>query len=245
METLWEINKMRNKSSSNQGADFTRIAGDLFQIGVKNLKDTMEVLKSANLIFGTTIKKNQQCKCTYCCEDPWIDCLPCGPLTSTTDINLEGRFGESRLVSVLLENNTKVDCKFEVTLTNFMDGCGQRIDPSNLMIINPRDGVLPPCSCKQIDLLVNLLPPFKPSQVYYGEIRLNTHCDAKIITFGIWVKPDTLVDYLALCNPCYPQKGKLVEVATCDSGCGCGGNSQPRILYACPSGRKTDIPSNS
>jgi hypothetical protein len=239
MGTNWELNApLAGKPSASQTSDLVKIAGDLFQIGFKGLNDAMNLLKTVNFTPMPDAKGGNKCGCAHCCPDPWIDCLPCGPLTSTTDIKLEGRFGESRIASILLENNTQGECKFKVGFANFMDGCGQKIDPGNVIQASPMEGSIPPCSCKKIGLMVNLLPPFKPSQVYYGEIRLDTHCDSKVITFGIWIKPDTLVDYLALCNPCYPQKGKLIEVAACDCGCGCC--IPARTLYACPSGKKAD-----
>lgn len=219
-------------------------AGDMMQLGLRSFQETIDrfndwmnqIAQAAQAMPGPAKSRGHRrcdcnCDCCTCMEaDPWLECLPCGPKTSNTDVTLEARTGEVRKISLLLENNTSRDCTFALRVNTLMDGCGETLEGANLITFPTPTGVLAPCQCRKVDVLISLQPPFQGGQVYYADICIDhAECNRECVTVGIWVKPDSLVDHLMLCDHCRPRTGRYVEFVPCDCGC-C---SPGRRFYVC------------
>lgn len=200
---------------------------DLLEIGLRGLSDSMQVID--RLIKQPAKKRRQKSHCHCTCMDPMMDCYPCGPHRSDTDLRLEARLGERRLLSILFENNRKVSSQVTMNLAVLMDACGNVLEGNELIALQPRTFTLQPGECRRVRLGVNLVPPFEEGQVYYAEIRVDGDCCAEAISLGIWVQPDHYADHHSLCDPCRPRIGRFVEFHNCDCGC-C---SEGKAYYIC------------
>lgn len=231
MESKWDC---KEDAKSGSQTDSEKIWSDMLQLGLKNWTDMMGLMGNlATAAMKPGASKSKDCGCH---DAPgWLDCAPCGPKTATTDLKLDTRLGEHRRLTLLIENNRKVESSFTVKVTKLIDACGQELKvpdgTANVNLINfsPMEGVIQPDACQRVDVLVNLAPPFQGGQVYYAEIQLEGSCCAREVSLGIWVQPDNLADQLMLCDPCRPKKGKRVEFNRCN----CGNCPDNRNYYIC------------
>jgi hypothetical protein len=175
------------------------------------------------------------------CHDPWLDCYPCGPLTSNTDLKVEGRYQETRVLSFLIENNRKVACDVNISVDKFFDACGIAYPPEKTIIIRPPALTIQPGDCGKIHVAVKITAPLKPGQVYYAELKIEGACCVDNISLGIWVEPDNYADYITYCDPCKPKIGKFVDFVNCEccmwkgsSSCKCCNQARTRTYYVAP-----------
>ena len=231
MNNTFEMKSGKAASSASRSTDMGELNNallNLFNIGMKSVSNAIQNI-------GT---KSNTGKCG--CGDAWCDCYPCGPLTSDTDLRVEGRMGERRLMSFIIENNKKEDCNVKLSVVAFFDACGNSYNPDKCIILLPDSLTIKPESCTRVRVGVNFTTPLDDGQVYYAEIKVEGACCAENISLGIWVEPDNYADFLTYCDPCKPKLGKFVDFVNCECGgsgssdCGCGCYSRARSYYVCP-----------
>lgn len=229
---MYEFTGMRDPSCAQREKTVTNMfdaASELVSIGLKSFSDSLNAI---NRISDINKKpgKTRTCHCCDCMDThQWLDCLPCGQQISSTDLSLTARMGERRRLSIVLENNKSGSVAYAIQIENLMDACGNVISNDQLFQISPPKGVIATCACVRIDLFINLEAPLQAGQVYYADIKLSGDCGCNSVSLGIWVEPEGIADFLALCDHCRPRKGKFVEFHNCDCGC-C---SEGRKYYLC------------
>lgn len=222
MSTSWEVDKRLSPKQKN-----TNPTTDLLEIGFKGITDTLNIVDK--LMSNAFQSNSSKSSCLCECMDPRMDCYTCGPLKSDTDLKLEARLGERRVLFLLVENNKNVPQQVTVQTNLIMDACGNTPDAIENILISPTTFVIPACQCQRLRIAIDVATPFQDGMVYYVEIRLTGECIDELVTLGIWVQPDHYADHYVLVDPCRPKKGKFVEFHNCDCGC-C---SEPKTYYVC------------
>jgi len=238
MNSTWEIDN-RSRRASKQKSDSSPL--DLVKLGLKGLDSTINIID--DLLNAASIGTSSQgCNCggncTCECMDPMMECYSCGPLKSTTDLTLETRLGERRMLSFLVENNKEIPQTISVGVSLLMDSCGNTIDGGReIFSFSPSTFVIPECQCLRIRMAVNIHQPLQEGHVYYAEIRITGQCAEEKITLALYVQPDNYIDHFTLIDPCRPKKGKFVEFHNCDCGC-C---SEGSTFYICDATGRTFV----
>jgi hypothetical protein len=238
MSSSWEMKSGNTaKNSSSNLNDIGNSMLSLFDVGLKSMRDISGILQNMS-----ASKSSGNCNCC----DEWSDCYPCGPLTSDTDLRIEGRMHERRFLSFIIENNKKDICEVKISVVTLFDACGRSYDASKNIIVVPSSLKIEPETCAKVRVGINFSAPLEEGQVYYAEFKIEGACCADNISLGIWVEPDNYADYLTYCDPCKPKLGKFVDFVNCECGggsgssCGCGCYSRSRSYYVFPeSAQKT------
>lgn len=224
MKRTWEVDPKWADSKKGR-RDATR---DFLEMGVQSLEDAFNTIDKIIGLSSNWNKSKEKCRCD--CMDPMIDCYPCGPLRSDTDIKLETRLGELRVLSILVENNRNVPQEVKLDVKTIFDACGNMLENKREVIRFAPDSItIPACDCQRAMIVVHVRPPFDDGQVYYAEIMVSGDCFDEIVSLGIWVQPDHYIDHFVLTDPCRPKKGKFVEFRNCNCDC-C---SEGKLYYVC------------
>lgn len=216
MDPKW---KPSRKDSSEIGRDLLMDAGLL---GLETILGSID-----NMI--STSSGSSRKRCLHECMDPMMDCYPCGPLKSDTDLKLEARLGERRILAILVENNSKIEQNLTLKVSKIMDACGNLLEHGRNIIFVPEKLSLNAGECRRVQIAINIQPPFEDSSVYLAEITIDGSCTKEVITLAIWVQPDHYVDHLVLTDDCRPGKGRFYEFRNCDCGC-C---AEAKTYYMC------------
>ena len=221
MKSTWEMDpKWKSARKDSPG-----IGKDLFDAGLLGLET---IIGSIDDMISTSSVSSRK-KCLHECMDPMMDCYPCGPLESDTDLKLEARLGERRILSILVENNSKTKQSLTVEVSKIMDACGNLLDQDGSILFAPDELSLNAGECRRVQIAVNVQPPFQDSSIYLAEIKILGSCVEEIITLALWVQPDNYVDHLVLTDDCRPGKGRFYEFRNCECGCCAEG----KIYYIC------------
>lgn len=211
MKSKWEMNP-KWKSS---GKDSSEMGKDLIDAGLLGLET---IIGSIDNMISTSSGSSRK-RCLHECMDPMMDCYPCGPLQSDTDLKLEARLGERRLLSILVENNSKISQNVTVKVSKIIDACGNLLEPGRNILFVPQEISLSAGECQRVQIAIDVRPPFQESSIYLVEIKISGPCVEEIITLALWVQPDNYVDHLVLTDDCRPGKGRFYEFRNCACGC--------------------------
>jgi len=141
----------------------------------------------------TTTKCDCGCQgCSKCDRDP-CECRCC---VNDSDLVLETRLGERRIVTLVIENHWRRERRIELELSSWTTSlAGVTV---NAAILSPVDFTLPPCGEEQVILSVAVeaagereerrLPDVHQCAVSYADLRIKG-CDLRSIRLAVAVLP--------------------------------------------------------
>jgi len=128
---------------------------------------------------------------------------------ATTDIQLKTRLGETRIVTFLVDNNRSHQAQITFRASPFIDAHGNQVD-GTLVSFDPNSVTLEPGEAQRVKATFTIHAPLAAGVTYFTEFILEG-CPAKPISVGMWVLPENVNDFYALCDPCRRRKGHFVE----------------------------------
>ena len=128
---------------------------------------------------------------------------------ATTDIQLKTRLGETRWVTFLIENNQSHEANITFSAIPLVDAHGRQVS-DEFVTFEPPDVILAPCTSARIKARFDIKAPLEPGVAYFTHFNLEG-CRAKPISVGIWVLPENVNDFYALCDPCRRRTGHFVK----------------------------------
>jgi hypothetical protein len=151
-----------------------------------------------------------------------------GPTSfATTDIQWKAYEGETRVASILVENNRAQATSITLTAQPWIDATGKQISGGGLLltpsVLNLKAG-----EAATVEARVQVTPPLGPGMAYYTDIVING-CSRKPISVGLMVSPAGRCQMFVACDPCCGSRPKFVEFCEdtccepCCCECGCGG----------------------
>jgi len=152
-----------------------------------------------------------------------------GTWVANTDIKWKANEGETRVASMLVENNRSQPTVITLTAQPWIDATGTQVKGGNLIII-PAVLNLKAGESASVKLQVNVVPPLEAGMAYYTEIILGG-CSRKPISVGLVVARAGF-EMSASCDPCCGAKPRFIEICQecccepCRCGCECGETSK-------------------
>lgn len=148
-----------------------------------------------------------------------------GTWIATTDIKWKANEGETRVASLLIENNRAQDALITVKAQPWTDGAGNQVTGGGL-VLTPATLNLKPGASEAVKAQVTVAAPLQPGMAYYTEITVGG-CSRKPISVGLVVNP-AWFEIFAACDPCCGTRPRFVEICEecccepCRCGCECG-----------------------
>ena len=128
---------------------------------------------------------------------------------ATTDIQVRTRLGETRIVTFLVENNRSHQAQITFSASPFIDAHGNQTDGSLVHFV-PDSVTLEPGEAQRVTATFTIQAPLTAGRAYFTEFIL-TGCPAKPISVAVWVLPENVNDFYALCDQCRRRRGHFVE----------------------------------
>ena len=211
MKSTWEMNPKWKTS----GKDSSGMGKDLFDAGLLGLEALIGSIDSMISTSSGSVGR----RCLHECMDPMMDCNPCGPLESDTDLKLEARLGERRVLSILVENNSKINQSLNLKVSKTMDACGNLLEHGRNIRFVPEEMTINAGECSRVQIAINMQPPFQDGSIYLVEIKVLGSCVEELLTLALWVQPDNYVDHLLFTDDCRKGNGRFYEFRNCECGC--------------------------
>lgn len=213
----------------------------MFNMGMNMFNMAMTTaMKTANTIPAYVFKETACCSRT---NDHHCHCNHCrSSHTGDTDMLMETKLGETRVLNLLLENNTAANSNFLLKVNYLLGDGGSVIENTdNIISFSEEEGTLAPHECRQIQVRIRVDKPLEAGKCYYADICLSGDCPAEPIELGIAVAKHGHTDYHALCHACRPKTGKAVQFCqphhykrhrgSCSDHCTC--EVTPPAYYCC------------
>jgi hypothetical protein len=163
----------------------------------------------------------QQC-CSESSESEWY---------ATTDIKLEARIGERRIVPFAIENNRPKAAQIALRVDpQWIDASGHTAAAAPIAFSPGKTVVLGPGETTNVEAIIEVRAPLQEDRVYYARILLDG-CAAEPISLGLLVLSDSL-RHRFVCDPCRMRRSPSVEFCCeTDETRKCG-TRQPRCRHS-------------
>lgn len=196
--------------SFDNGA-FTQMIGAMFSIPAMVCDSVRSHLGAAGCRCG---------KQRHTCDDARIP-------VANTDVKWLANEGETRLASILIENNRAHAATIILQAQPWTDDAGSLIRGGDL-VLSPDRVTLKPGEAVTVAAKIIITKPLEAGRAYYTTIIMSG-CPAKPITVGLMVRPAARPEFFALCDPCCGTQPNLLQF--CKEPCcepvssHCGGSS--------------------
>src|ERR1700687_3635501 len=106
-----------------------------------------------------------------------------GTWVATTDIKWKANEGDTRVASLLIENNRAQDANITVTSQPWTDGAGNQVTGGGL-VLSPTAFILKPGASEPVKAQVTVAAPLQPGMAYYTEITIGGGSRKTILVGG-------------------------------------------------------------
>jgi hypothetical protein len=143
-----------------------------------------------------------------CCPDEPRHCCGAGRFSTTTDIKLEARAGEQRVITLLVENNRPSEATVAFKPGPWLDAQGRAV--AIPVEFSPASVTLKAGEAVSIKALVKVMAPAEAGMTYFTEFIMEG-CSYRPITVGLRVQAEGCHDVFVQCDECRPARGRFVE----------------------------------
>ncbi|MFT3976299.1 MAG: hypothetical protein QM688_04180 [Sphingomonas bacterium] len=141
-----------------------------------------------------------------CCADCASDDCRCRCCVADSDLLVEARAGERRIVPITIENHWRRECDIELELSSWTNVDGLEVGGR---IATPTSFRIEPCGESSVTLVIEIgtgaerkgarSPDVKQCMVSYADLRVKG-CDIRPIRIAVAILPHSCDDYVVDCR---------------------------------------------